>query len=145
MKASLSGLREHAFLLDQLETLGGGATVAASILLDETAGGASVFDLVEAIGTRIGIESAARLQTIVANSLGSGWREAGQIQFSLEGARASLRFYRGEDVPTVLQPLPPEVKDVRFTVDLSSTPNLDLAGARVRGEFFAKVLPDASG
>ena len=106
VKASLSGLREHAFLLDQLETLGGGATVAASILLDETAGGASVFNLVEAIGTRIGIESAARLQTIVANSLGSGSREAGQIQFSLEGARASLRLYRGEDVPTVLQPLP---------------------------------------
>jgi hypothetical protein len=141
VKASLKGLREHAFMLDQLATLGGGVTLIASVLLDETENGASVFDLVGAIGAHVGVDSAARLQTIVGDSLGNRWRDAADIRFSLEDARASLRIYAAEDVPTIPEPMPPEVKDVRFTVDLSSTRHLELANARARGDLFRQLLP----
>ena len=43
------------------------STLIASILLEESESGASVFDFVDAIATKVGRESAARLQTIVAS------------------------------------------------------------------------------
>jgi len=143
-KASLKGLREHTFVLDQLATLGGGATLVLSVLLEEIETGASVFDLVEAIGARVGADSAARLQTIVADSLGNRWRDAREIKFSLEGARESLRIFDADSVPTIPQPIPPEVKDVRFTVDLSGVPHLELRDARARGDLFVQILPRSS-
>lgn len=145
VKSSLKGLREHTVLLDQLATMGPGATIFASVLLDDADDGASIFDLVETITARIGHDSAARLETIVAGSLGNNWREAGDIRFSLESARTSLRLFAAGDVPTIPQPIPPEVKNVGFTVDLSGTPHLELADARARGELFEQVLPDLIG
>jgi hypothetical protein len=141
VKASLTGLREHSFRLDQLATIGPGVTLVASILLDEADGGASIFDLVDEIASRIGPEAASRLETIVADSLGIGWRDARDIRFSLDGARDSLRIYSAKDVPTIPQPLPPEIKDVHFAVDLSNTMHLDLGDGRSKGELFAKILP----
>jgi Putative PD-(D/E)XK family member, (DUF4420) len=141
VKSSLKGLREHTFLLDQLATVGGGTTIVASILLNAAADGLSVFDLTTAIVPRLRRDSASRLEVIVADSLGNSWREAGETRFSLEAARTSLRLYRAEQIPTIPQPLPPEVKDVRFTVDLSSTPHLGLVECRACSELFAKLLP----
>jgi len=141
VKSSSRRLREHQFALDQLATLGEGVTLVASLLLDETNDGSSVPDLVKAIATRIGSESAARLETIVADSLGNAWRDAIDIRFSVDGALTSLRLYPAERIPSLPQPIPPEVKDVHFTVDLSGTAPLDLADARGRGQLFEKLLP----
>ncbi len=141
VKASMKGLREHTFLLDQLATMLPGATLIASLLLHETGDGRSVFDLVEGISARVAVDSAARLETIVADSLGNGWRDAADLRFSLDGARHALQIYAAEDIPTILQPIPPEVKDVRFTVDVSGTSHLTLAQARARGELFQQILP----
>jgi hypothetical protein len=140
-KSSLRGLREHTFILDQLVTLPGGATLVASLLLCETEDGASVFDLIEVICARVGPGSAARLETIVADSLGNNWYDAVDVRFSVDGARRSLQLYEAQDIPSIPQPLPPEVKEVRFTVDLSGTPHLELAEARARGPFFRQLLP----
>lgn len=141
VKASSKGLREHVFLLDQLATLTPGATLVASLLIHESNQGDSVFELVEAINKRLGRASVARLETIVADSLGNNWRDATGVKFALEEARRSLRIYAAEDVPTIPQPIPPQVKEVTFTVDLSETPVQDLVAARSRGDLFSQILP----
>jgi hypothetical protein len=141
VKASLKGLREHAVRLDQLAAVGEGSTLIASMLLDELDSGDSVIDLVEAVGARVGSDSVARLQTIVGDSLGNRWRDAPEMKFSLENARASLRLYAAEDIPTIPEPIPPQVKDVSFTVDLSGTRYLEFAAARALGDLFRQILP----
>ncbi len=143
IKGTLKELREHNFSLDQLASQQPGETLVASLLLSESQDGATIFDLVRRIGSRIGdLEGpSARLETIVADSLGSSWREASEMQFSLEDARRTFQVYRALDVPTVPQPLPPQVKEVRFVVDLSGVPSLDLSFARSLGIVFADLLP----
>lgn len=141
VKSSSRRLREHTFVLDQLAALGEGATIVASLLLDETDDGSSVFDLLRAIAARTGAEPAARLETIVADSLGNSWRDAIDTRFSVDGALSGLRFYAAEDIPTIPQPLPAAIKDVHFTVDLSGTPFLELEDARSRCDLFAQILP----
>lgn len=145
VKSTQKATREHAFLLDQLSSMTPGTTLIASVQLAEADTGADVRDLVDLITQRVGSgsEPARRLETIVAESLGQGWREAGEMRFSLELARRSVRLYRAEDVPTVPQPLPPQIKDVRFTADLSDAPALDLAAAKALGAPFHALLPDA--
>jgi Putative PD-(D/E)XK family member, (DUF4420) len=143
VKGTMRELREHTFALDQLSSLTQGETLIASLLLRESEDGATVFDLIESIERRVGSlhGPAARLETIVAESLGSSWREAAEMRFSLDDARRDLLLYKAEDIPTVPQPLPPAVKDVRFVVDLSAVPDVDLRDARALGAALADILP----
>jgi hypothetical protein len=143
VKATQRPVREHTFLLDQLGSQSPGATLIASFMLHEAEDGASVFDLVEGIVTRIGglHGPAARLEAIVAESVGNCWREANDVRFSLSGARLALQMYLASDVPTIPQPLPPAIKEVRYTVDLSTVEALPLARARALGDLFARLLP----
>lgn len=143
VKSTVGALREHSFLLDQLSTAPDGCTLIASVMLEDTSDGASVFDLIDAIVVRLGRarEATARLEVIVAESLGRDWRDARDQQFAVSSARRSLKIYAAADVPRVPQPLPPEVKDVRFVVDLSAVPDVSLAAARSLGEPFASILP----
>ena len=96
-------------------------------------------DLVADLG--VGTEAARRLEVIVADSLGQGWREAGDLRLSLEHARRSLRFYRGEDVPTIPQPVPPAVRDVRFVADLSDIVPVASPVVRALAPALAPLLP----
>lgn len=143
VKGTLKALREHAFLLDQLSSMSPGVTLIASMMLAETDDGMNVADLVSAIGGRLGVgtEAARRLEVIVADSLGQGWREAGDLRLSLEHARRSLRFYRGEDVPTIPQPVPPAVRDVRFVADLSDIVPVASPVVRALAPALAPLLP----
>lgn len=143
IKSTMKALREHSFLLDQLSSMSPGATLIGSLMLTEDPDGANLGDLLDAIRSRLrqGAESVVRLEVIVAESLGQAWHEARDVRFDAERARKSLRLYAVEDIPTVPQPLPAEVKDVRFVADLSTTPWMDVPDARSRAALFSDVLP----
>lgn len=142
VKGSATGIREHSFRLDQLRVIDGARTLVASLLLDEATSGANVFDLIGQIEARIpGPELRRRLQAVVATSLGAAWKEAGDLRFDEHLARQRLRLYRAEEVPSILLPVRPEVKDVSFTSDLSNAPPLPVSSARSMGPFFDSLLP----
>lgn len=141
VKSTRKTLREHGFSMDQLSTLSSGVTLIASLMLRESDSGASVFDLVDAINTRVGRrESASRLEAIVAECLGAGWRDASDHRFSLEEAKTTMALYRCTQIPTLPQPIPPEVKNIRFTVDLSRVPQVSAMEARGLGDLFRALL-----
>ena len=108
VKSTLGKLREHHFQLDQLGTATTGQTVVASLMLRQTSHGTSIFELAEQIGGRVGGEVRARLEVIIAESLGRDWREADadDVRFDLNATKQTLRFYRAGDLPSVPQPLP---------------------------------------
>ena len=143
VKSTLKSVREHTFLLDQLASMAPGITIVASLMLAEADDGVGVHELVEQISARAGrgTEATKRLEAIVAESLGQSWREAGDTRFSIEAARRSLLLYQAERVPTIPQPLPPAIKDVRFVADLSNVPPTGLDEARALGPLFGAVLP----
>lgn len=141
VKSTTKDLREHTFLLEQL-TSHQDSTLVASVMLTETGAGSSVFDLVELIGPRVGEEAVARLQSIVGACLGNAWREASELRYSVEAARHSLRIYHAHDVPIVPQPIPAEIRDVRFTADLSAASSLSLTKARALKPQFSQLLPE---
>lgn len=144
VKATQKSLREHTFLLDQLASFHPGVTLVASVMLRETFDGASVFDLIEMLRAGLAPEPIRRLETIVAESVGEGWRDAEDVRFSIESARRSLRVYPATAIPTIPQPLPPEIKEVRFLVDLSDVDPLDMVQARALGPLFGLLLPPES-
>jgi Putative PD-(D/E)XK family member, (DUF4420) len=143
IKSTEKKLREHFFRLDQLNSATAGATIIASLMLQRSLHGPSVFELVTDIVALVGHESAMRLETIVADSLGEGWRDADtdDVRFDLDAARATLRCYRVDAIPQVPQPLPVGVKSVSFSSDLSGAPDLPLADARRLASFYAELLP----
>jgi len=146
IKATQAKLREHHFRLDQLNSATAGATIIASLMLQQTSHGMSVFDLVAQIEDRVGDEAAARLETIVAESLGRDWRDADadDVRFDLDATRRTLRVYRAEDIPTVLQPLPAGIKRVEFVADLSNAREIPLDQAHALAPLYADLLPRIS-
>lgn len=143
VKSTEKKLREHFFRLDQLSSATAGATIIASLMLQRSSHGPSVFELVNDISAQVGHEAARRLETIVADSLGEAWRDADtdDLRFDLAATKATLRCYRVEDIPQVPQPLPVGVKSVSFSADLSASPDVPLADVRVLAPFYAELLP----
>ncbi|MCA9591048.1 MAG: PD-(D/E)XK motif protein [Myxococcales bacterium] len=144
VKSSLRGLREHHVRMDQLNEMPHGRTLFASILLQAGESGTSLDALLLSIQKRLGranVEATRRLESIVLLSLGTSWQEGDTARFDLEEAQASLRFYAARDLPRPAQPIPPEVREVAFTLDFSTTPALSLAQARRVDDFFRAMVP----
>lgn len=143
VKSTAKPFREHEFILDQLGSVDPGMTLVASMLLREDPDGASIVDLMNDLRTITrdmpGIHE--RLLGIVGESLGQGWLTANAVKFSLDGARGDLRVFSGDQIPTIPQPLPIGITDVRFTVKLDGMPSLGLAEARKMAALYAAILP----
>jgi hypothetical protein len=142
VKSTIREMREHRFHLDQLRLADDeGIVLVASVLLQEAAGGLSLFDLVTAIKQKLTTdESKRRLETIVADSLGSSLVDVEDQMFDFDAARSSLLFYRAQDVPAC-EPGSPEVKEVTFTSDLSAVNPTPLGVARSISTEFGDLLP----
>lgn len=143
VKSTQSRLREHHFRLAQLAAIQTGHTVVASLLLSVSDPGDSVHDLVTILraAPNVPVESVARVETIVAETLGADWFRAAEVRFDLSRARHSFQLYDARDIPAVPQPLPSGVKDVQFLADLSTSPAIPLQELRVRAPFYQALLP----
>jgi hypothetical protein len=147
VKSSASGIREHNVRLEQLSAIAPGATIVASLMLEESESGASIADLIDLISGRISAapEVISRLQVVVAESLGRDWRESTVLRYDVNAARDSLRLFDAGDVPRVALPAPPEVKDIRFVVDLTHVPDRAMDEVRALSAFFSALLPRGTG
>lgn len=144
VKSTLGKLREHHFQLDQLTSDTTGETIIASLMLQQSSHGMSVFELAEQIGERVGDETAARLETIIADCLGRDWRDADadDARFDLDATKQTLKLYRARDLPTVPQPLPAGIKRVHFVADLSNARELPLVEAHAIAGLYTDLLPE---
>lgn len=144
VKSTSKPFREHEFILDQLGTTEPGATLIASILLQEDPDGLSIIDLVDRLReATVGMQQLhERVIGVVTESLGHGWRGADTIRFGLELARDNLRIYRPDQIPSIPQPLPAGVANVRFTSKLDAVPDLPLTEAREIAALYAALLPE---
>lgn len=121
VKATSSPLRVHHFSLEQLRPIGLQRCLIVSLLVEQTVAGMSVADLVDRIRNRsVDNEHLIRLDSVVAQTVGSEWRNLHLIRFNADQAIDSVRYVRSEDIPAVQTPVPSTVSSVHFRVDLSS-------------------------
>jgi len=115
--------RRHHFTLEQLSPPAGTQLLIASMFVESSGAGASVFDLLDAICPRLGGKPQLhlRLTRLVHQILGTAWQMARNIRFDVEAARQSLRYFHASSIPRIASPLPEDVSDVRFVADLERT------------------------
>jgi hypothetical protein len=121
VKSASGGLRIHHFSLEQVRPAAGTEVMIASVLIERAEGGSSVADMVDVIRSRIiDPNLLIRLDSVVVQTIGQDWRSMQQVRFDLQLANDSLRFLDAASIPAVSLPLPPEVSNIHFRVDLTS-------------------------
>jgi hypothetical protein len=122
-------VRRHHFSLAQLNPAAEVQLLIASVLLERASGGTSVKELLDQAHTRLQNNPSlqAKVEQVVASTLGEGLPRALGIAFDLELARQSLSFFPHEQVPSITDDLPPEVSEVSFTADLSGLAQIDMS------------------
>lgn len=135
-------VRAHHFSYEQLCPSAGALSVVASVLMERSAGGQSVYDLVDLIRQRVTEHHLlVHLDAVVALTLGSDWRAAQEDRFDRQLATESLRFLDARTIPCIPGELPPEVSDIHFRVDLTRH-SLDLSEDLCQaGGLFLAMLP----
>lgn len=143
VKTTTRPVREHEIALGQLVDGRGDRVTFASLMVEPNDAGTSIADLLGAIVARLPANSEAplRVRAITARTLGESWRDAAQVRFDLEKARASLRWFSAEQIPSPSPDLPPQVSRVRFTVDLSDCDSLPNTLVGTQGPLAVALAP----
>lgn len=125
VKSATGFQRKHRFSLEQLSPPTDVLLLIASVLMDRSGAGASVFDLAERIYQQLPGEQ-VRVESQLASTLGESLSRAEAIRFDLEAARQSLAFYDAYAVPRIPAKLPMGVSEVSFVSELSGVAPVDL-------------------
>jgi hypothetical protein len=126
VKTCVGTRREHHFSLEQLMCPDGVSLAVASVLIHPSPAGASISDLVEVIEVRIGpgYGLVGKLHDVIGATVGRDWRLASDQRYLVAEALATLNVFDARLIPRVSADIPPEVRDVRFTVEMWDVPAL---------------------
>lgn len=138
VKTTSQAQRRHHFSLEQLCPPKGTELLIASIIVQRSGGGQSIFDLLEEIRLKIARKPQIHLRIMrqIHESLGNAWQSAYNIRFDYEAARQSIHFYNGSQIPKIPLPLPEGISDVSFLVNLAGIPILSEKPMTGRGSLF---------
>lgn len=142
VKTCGSSDRSHHFSLEQVRPLGAIRATIASVMCARSVGGATVEELIERLRRfAVGPSQALKVERIVVEALGASLPECLDTGFDLECARASLRFFPAEAVPSVANEFPSDVFNVRFEARLSDSLALPQSHTPDAGSLLAAAWP----
>lgn len=146
VKAATGRARSHVFSYDQCNPPPGTAALAASLFVEQAAGGTAFREVVGAVerGLAGDADLLMKLHEIVAETLGTSLSEAMSYRFDDRLAAASLQLYDLRAVPAIRGGLPVGVSDVHFRSDLSAlraVAKQDLLEAHPASARFLRILP----
>lgn len=125
VKTTSTRFRQHRFSYEQLCPPGGTRLIVASIMVQRSGAGLSVFDLLDAIHAKIKHPQLhLRMARQIHETLGKAWQSAKEVRFDHEAAVESLRYFDGAQIPRVPAPLPDGVSQVSFVADLTHVEEL---------------------
>ncbi len=121
VKATVGRVRRHHFSLEQLLPVPGVEALVASLLVERSASGLSMSELIESIRSSIASDAALLLHvdTVVALTLGSAWQSAMSERFDADLAGSELMFFEPSLIPKPHGTVPREVTEVHFVSDLT--------------------------
>ena len=146
VKTTSQRARQHHFSLEQLCPPAGTQLIVASIVIQRSGAGLSVFDLLDAIRVKTAQQPQLHLRMArkLHETLGNTWQSAKNVRFDLEAAVESLRYFDGDQIPKIPLPLPDGISQVSFVADLKtikplSAKALTNAGHLLRSLSFGRV------
>lgn len=122
--------RRHHFSLEQLQQPEGAKAYVASIVVESSAAGSTIPELLHKIGVRCTEKGkVVRVATDAVKTLGSETRNWSSSRFDVQSALRSTRILPAADVPSVVPSS--GVQDVRFVVNLeeANLPSSNPAGS----------------
>jgi hypothetical protein len=129
VKSTTTGIRRHHFKLAQIDPPAQRRIHIVSIMLTPTQSGPSIPDLWRDIERKLtrNPQLQSRLAEVIGQSAGADWKHAHGIRFDDDSARRSILVFAANVIPRPGYATSPEVSEIEFVSDLSSTPSLDLA------------------
>jgi hypothetical protein len=118
VKSSATQVRSHRFSHNQLATPNGSSLFVASVLMERSGQGLSVFDLAEKVHARLSPNASLLLDSTITSTLGLDYLKAAEIKFDLACASDSLLFFPLDVVPRLSADKPERVTEISYTVRL---------------------------
>jgi hypothetical protein len=142
VKSAAGRVRSHHFSLDQLRPPVGTRVLVASVFVEGASGGTSSMELFEEVRAQAAGDTTLllHLDRVLRLSLGSAWRQGVEERFDRQLAATSLRFFETQTIPAIDAPVPPEVSDIHFRVDLSNLQPADLSAVADEGGMFRTIV-----
>jgi len=119
IKSSATRVRKHKFSHYQLCPPEDIELFVASLVVEKSPNGMSVFELADRIREEISGEEAIKLDELILATLGADCSIAREVKFDLAAAGSSLRFYPLSAVPKLPAVVPDGISDITYTVILS--------------------------
>lgn len=142
-KATSERMRAHSFSFEQCSPPRGTHGVVASMFVEPSGGGQSLEEALAEIASRLGDDQRARLklQSTVANSLGSTLLGALSMRFDEALARSTLSFFDATAIPAIRSNVPAGVTQIRFRSNLSELSPSPLDALRSKSRALGLLLP----
>lgn len=141
-KATTTERRTHEVSFEQANPPPGTTGILTSFVIQPSAGGFSLSELISEIEARIALHDLVlKLRTVVADTLGRDMQSALGWSFDLARATASMRMYDMSVIPAIRPPLPADVSGVRFLAELAGCRQLGKAQIDVLGSAERALLP----
>jgi len=118
VKSSSGRLRRHHFSHEQLSAPRNAILWVASVLVERSGSGLSVFDLVQSMHQQLTIESSMILDEMLVRTLGSDFDKAGEFKYDLAHSQDTLLFYPLDRIPRLSHEVPERVSDISYSVQL---------------------------
>jgi hypothetical protein len=141
VKTTSQAPRKHHFLLEQLCPPKGTRLMIASVVVQRSGAGLSVFDLLDEICRKVAQQPQLHLRLVsqVHQTLGDTWQSARNVRFDHEAARQSLQYYDSAQIPKVGLPLPEGVSQVSFVANMNGVATLSAKAINGNGALFQSL------
>lgn len=122
VKSTSKPRRNHHFAYEQLNPNKNSNLVVASIIVNQTGRGKSIYDLKESICNKISnVELQFRLNDIIVQTLGNNIDGIFDLYYDYQQAIDSLKYYDVKDIPNISKDqIPVEISNIHFECDLST-------------------------
>lgn len=141
VKSTAGDSRVHMFSLEQLDSNNSANLLIASVFVNATGIGKSIFDIVDMISSRISdTECGLKLMEVVLMTIGPHVEESSNMHFDYNFAVDTLRFYDSKVIPAIKKEyIPSDVSAVHFRSDLTDVSSIDITGVNENSLLFSSV------
>lgn len=130
VKSTSGDQRTHIFSLEQLNPNDSSNLIIASVFVNSTGIGKSIFDLIEMISGRLeDVDCSLKLSEIVLKTVGLHIDECKNMHFDYSFASDTLVYYDSKVIPSIdKNAIPPTVSAVHFRSNLTDVPSISETG-----------------
>lgn len=120
VKTSESEPRVHDFALEQLRAPAGIEIAIASLVVEQSVQGASVFDLAQRVAQAVGYAPAAlaKLWRVVLGTIGDQKSDVEDQRYDVDAALSKLLLLDARSIPAPIVPLDAPIYSVRFRAEV---------------------------